>query len=142
MENIVRRRYWWFALSLLIIVPGAIFLIVYGLKPGIDFAGGALWDIQFLERQRSLLNTDDVARVFAAQGFDGAVVQFSEVTIQGKTVPSALVRTKALSTSNPEEQQQNVLAALQAKYGKVQRESVQSVGGTVSAESTRSAVIA
>jgi preprotein translocase subunit SecF len=35
-----------------------------------------------------------------------------------------------------------VIAALQAKYGKVERAQVQSVGETVSAESTRSAVIA
>ena len=48
MENIVRHRYWWFGISLLIIVPGAIFLALYGLRPGIDFSGGSLWDIRFL----------------------------------------------------------------------------------------------
>lgn len=142
MEKIVRKRYWWFLLSLLIIVPGAISLVMFGLRPSIDFAGGSLWDIRFMERQRSQLNTDEIAGVFAAHGFEGALVQLSEVTIQGKTVPSALVRTKALSQTNPEEQQQSVMAALQEKYGQVQRESIQSVGATVSSESTRSAVIA
>jgi len=152
MENIVRHRYWWFALSLLIILPGLFFLLIQplisegqfriGLRPGIDFAGGALWDIQFLDSQREELNTDEIAQLFVQQGFEGALVQLSQVTVGGKTIPSALVRTKALSLTNPEEQQQQMLAALKAKYGNVRPETIQSVGATVSAESTRSAVIA
>jgi preprotein translocase subunit SecF len=138
METIVRHRYWWFMISLLLIVPGAIFLGIYGLRPGIDFSGGSLWDIRFLERTREQLNTEDIAGVFAQQGFEGALVQFSEETAGGKTVPAALVRTKAATP----DQQAQVVSALQAKYGKVERAQVQSVGETVSAESTRSAVIA
>lgn len=152
MENIVRHRYWWFALSLVVILPGLYFLLVQpvvsegqfrlGLRPSIDFAGGALWDIQFLDRQREELNTEEIAQIFTQQGFEGALVQLSEVTVGGKAIPSALVRTKALNVTNPEEQQQQILAALRAKYGNVRPETLQSVGATVSAESTRSAVIA
>jgi preprotein translocase subunit SecF len=138
MESIVRHRYWWFALSLLLIVPGAIFLSLYGLRPGIDFSGGSLWDIRFLERTRDQLNTEDIAQVFVQQGFEGALVQFSEESVAGQTVPAALVRTKAATP----DQQEQVIGALRAKYGNVERSQVQSVGETVSAESTRSAVIA
>ena len=139
MERIVRHRYWWFALSLLIIVPGAISLALYGLQRGIDSSGGSLWDIRFLERSSEQLNTDQIAQVFASQGFEGALVQLSsEKTPDGKTVPAVLVRTKAATPA----QQQQVLEALQGKFGKVERVQVQSVGETVSAESTRSAVIA
>jgi preprotein translocase subunit SecF len=139
MDKIVRHRYWWFALSLLIIVPGAISLALYGLQRGIDFSGGSLWDIRFLERSSEQLNTDQIAQVFAQQGFEGALVQLSsEKTSDGRTVPAMLVRTKAATPA----QQQQVLEALQGKFGKVERVQVQSVGETVSAESTRSAVIA
>jgi preprotein translocase subunit SecF len=138
MENIVRHRYWWFGISLLIIVPGAIFLALYGLRPGIDFSGGSLWDIRFLERSAEQLNTEDIAGVFAQQGFDGALVQFSQESAGGKSVPAAVVRTKAATP----DQQQQMIQALQQKYGRVERAEVQSVGETVSAESTRSAVIA
>jgi preprotein translocase subunit SecF len=138
MENIVRHRYWWFAISLLLIVPGAIFLGLYGLRAGIDFSGGSLWDIRFLERSREQLNTEEIAGVFAQQGFEGALVQFTEETAGGKTVPAAFVRTKAATP----DQQAQVIDALRAKYGQVERAEVQSVGETVSAESTRSAVIA
>src|SRR5262249_4504826 len=143
MENIVRHRYWWFALSLLIIVPGVVSMILFGLKPGIDFSGGALWDIQFQERTSADLNTDAIAKIFADQGFEGAVVQLSQVTVGGKAVPTALVRTKSpLSTSDPQSQQRAVLGALEIQYGKVKPEQIQTVGPTVSQESTRAAVIA
>lgn len=143
MEKIVRRRYWWFLVSLLIIVPGLISLGLYGLRPSIDFSGGALWDVYFPDKQNSDLNTEKISRIFAAQGFEGAVVQLSEVTVAGKQVPSALIRTKSLDPNTGEAQQRNVRSAMQAEYGtSMQFEQVQSVGATVSQESTRSAVIA
>ena len=145
MNKIVAHRYWWFTISLLVIIPGLIFLLIPGggLRPSIDFSGGALWDIRFIERPASQLNTEDIRSVFAAQGFDGALVQLSEDQVaNGKTVPSALVRTKPLDAQTGDQQQKNVIAALTTKYGQVQPAQVQSVGATVSQESTRSAVIA
>ncbi len=142
MGNIVKLRYWWFLLSILVIVPGAIFLGLYGLRLGIDFAGGSLWDIQFVERQPGDLNTEEIRSIFEKNGFEGAQVQASQVTVNGKIVPAVLVRTKALSPNDAEAQQQNILVALKQQYGEVRRESLQSVGATVSSESTRSAVIA
>jgi preprotein translocase subunit SecF len=143
MEKIVRRRYSWFLVSMLIIVPGLISLSLYSLRPSIDFSGGALWDVYFPDKQSSDLNTEKISQIFAAQGFEGAVVQLSEVTIAGKKVPSALIRTKSLDPNTGEAQQRNIRSAMQAEYGtSMQFEQVQSVGATVSQESTRSAVIA
>ena len=144
MEKIVRLRYWWFLISLLIIVPGLVFLLMPGggLRPSIDFSGGALWDIQFQEREASQLNTEQISDLFGQNGFPGALTQLSSVTIAGKTVPAALVRTKSLSTTEPEQEKTRIQTALEQQYGKVRFEQVQSVGATVSQESTRSAVIA
>lgn len=144
MKSIVKHRYWWFAISLLLIVPGLVFLLLPGggLRPSIDFSGGSLWDIQFLERSAAELNTEEIRTVFAEQGFEGALVQLSSVTVGGREVPSALVRTKPLDPNTGEQQQLNIQDALTQKYGQIKRESVQSVGATVSQESTRSAVIA
>ena len=47
MFNIVRRRYWYFGLSLLIIIPGLAALIAFGLPLAIDFTGGSLLGLQF-----------------------------------------------------------------------------------------------
>lgn len=145
MKNIVARRYLWFLLSLLLIIPGLVFLLIPGggLKPSIDFAGGALWDVRFLKAQLSQLNTDEIRELFAEQGFENAVVQLSETTAaDGQALPSALVRTPSLDPNRGEQQQQEVITALTEKYDEVQPEQVQSVGATVSQESTRSAVVA
>lgn len=142
MKSIVSLRYVWFIISLVVIIPGAVFFALYGLRTGIDFAGGALWDLHFVTKQTSDLNTDDIANVFKANGFDSAQVQISAVKIDGKEVASAVVRTKELSATNPEQQQRDILDALTKQYGEVRRESLQSVGPTVSGEATRSAAIA
>ena len=42
MFSIVQRRYWYFGLSLLVIVPGMLALIVWGLPLSIDFQSGSL----------------------------------------------------------------------------------------------------
>jgi len=142
MDKLVKLRYWWFAISLLVIVPGAISLALFGLRLGIDFSGGALWDLQFVERAPGQLDTERIRAIFAAQGFDGAQVQLSDTQFEGRTVAGALVRTRPLSETEPEPQRQNVLDALRAEYGQVTQQSLQTVGATVSAESTRSAIIA
>jgi preprotein translocase subunit SecF len=143
MEKIVRHRYWWFLVSVLIIVPGLVSLGLYGLRPSIDFSGGSLWDVYFPDKQTSDLNTEKISEIFAAQGFEGALVQLSDVVVAGKQMPSALIRTKSLDANTGEEQQRSIRSAMQAEYGtSIQFEQVQSVGATVSQESTRSAVIA
>jgi preprotein translocase subunit SecF len=142
MKSIVRLRYFWFFISLVLIIPGAIFFAMYGLKTGIDFAGGALWDLHFPTKQMSELNTEAIAEVFAQNGFEGAQVQLSTVKVNGADVASAVVRTKELSAVNPKDQKDAVVAGLSAVYGTVEPQELQTVGPTVSAEATRSAAIA
>lgn len=142
MKNIVGLRYVWFLISLLIIIPGAIFFALFGLRTGIDFAGGAMWDFHFPNQSLSELNTEAIAEVFAANGFEGAQVQLSTVKVDGAEVSSALIRTKELSATDPTAQQAKINEGLTALYGTVKPEALQSVGPTVSAEATRSAAIA
>jgi preprotein translocase subunit SecF len=47
MLNIVRKRYWFFALSLVVITPGLIALALWGLPLAIDFTGGSLLEVRF-----------------------------------------------------------------------------------------------
>src|SRR3990167_1331194 len=46
MLNFMRYKFLYFALSLIVIIPGTISLIKFGLKPSIDFTGGTLWEIK------------------------------------------------------------------------------------------------
>ncbi len=48
--DFVGKRYWFFLMSLMIIVPGVVFLIIApGLKPGIDFTGGSSIMLDFVD---------------------------------------------------------------------------------------------
>jgi len=47
--NIIKYRYVFFAISLLVIVPGMIALALWGLDVGIDFTGGSLLEIRVTE---------------------------------------------------------------------------------------------
>lgn len=45
--NIIKNRYLYFLISLLVIVPGTIALFIWGLPAGIDFTGGSLLEVRF-----------------------------------------------------------------------------------------------
>ena len=46
--DFVGKRHWFFLFSLLVILPGVVFLVISpGLKPGIDFTGGSTLTLGF-----------------------------------------------------------------------------------------------
>ena len=47
MFNLASKKYYFFAVSLLVIIPGLVFIALWGLNPGIDFTGGTTVDLQF-----------------------------------------------------------------------------------------------
>ena len=130
MFDIVRRRYWYFGLSLLVIVPGVIALALWGLPLAIDYTGGTLLELQFPQVDLPL-QPADIRAVYEAQGFPDSAVQTS-----GKDI--AIIRSKALD----ETQQQAIIAALEARYGTHTLLNAATVGPSVGAEVTQSAALA
>jgi preprotein translocase subunit SecF len=47
MLNIVGKRYWFFVLSTIVIIPGIIALALWGLPLAIDFTGGSILEVRF-----------------------------------------------------------------------------------------------
>jgi len=43
-------------------------LAIFGLRLGIDFSGGALWDIQFVERAPGQLDTERIRAISQRRG--------------------------------------------------------------------------
>jgi len=88
--------------------------------------------------------THDDDRAFALAQVLHATSKLIVVQIRcGHRFSLCQIRTKSLDPNTGEVQQRNIRAALQTEYGPAaQLEQVQSVGATVSQESTRSAVIA
>jgi preprotein translocase subunit SecF len=88
MLPIVKRRNWFFAFSLLIIVPGLISLLVWGLNLGIDFTGGTLVELQF----KDAVTKAQITQVAQRENIDIS-------TIQTTGENTFLLRTKPLSES-------------------------------------------
>ncbi len=120
MWDIVGKRYLWFGLSLMLIVPGMIALLVFGLPLAIDFTGGSLLDLQF---QGQAPQTADVKAVYASFGFTDALVQSTQnngVQIRSQEVDE---NTKT-----------SIEAALREKFGNFIELSFGTVSGTISSE--------
>ncbi len=128
--NIIKRRYWYFALSLLVIVPGLVALSLWGLPLSIDFTGGTLLEIQF-KTPTTAIEAAPIREIYAAQGFDDTTVQVSTDNV-------IIVRSKDLS----QEQQAAILAALQATFGEVTVLDISTVGPSVGQEVARQAAYA
>ncbi len=74
LPRIVERKWWYFALSAALIVPGLVFMLLGGLRLGIEFQGGTLLDIRFSGEPP----VAEVRDVLAANGHPEAVVQGAE----------------------------------------------------------------
>lgn len=122
--NLMRFKWWYFAFSIVIIIPGTIALLLWGLKPGIDFAGGSISEVQV---PASIDNA-------ALQG-DLSPLKLGDLQIQSTSSNRFIVRTKELS--NPEHK------ALQEKVTSIggKELSFQSVGPTVGKEVTNKAFL-
>lgn len=66
--NILGRRYWFFGLSLLIIIPGFLILIFRGLDLSVDFAGGTL--LEFRLESGQVPQPAEVIAVYRQQGIE------------------------------------------------------------------------
>ena len=125
--NIVKKRYWWFALSLLIIIPGIISLFVQGLNLGIDFTGGTMIDIPF----NKTVTQTQISDTMKSVGLEG------QVQLTGDK--QALIRTKALD----EEQRNTLLDTLKTKVGDFDKANIKEdkVGPAIGQELTKNAIL-
>jgi len=58
--NFMKYRLAYLLFSLLFLVPGIISLVLFGVRPGLDFTGGALLELRFTQPPRVALNTGTV----------------------------------------------------------------------------------
>ncbi len=127
MFDIVDKWRWCFLLSAIIIVLGLVSLLAFGLRLGIDLAGGALLELQFEQPVQSA----GVREVFVAHGLTDTVVQ---TTLDGGT---ALIRSRPLDPATKAE----IEAELEGKFGPLTELRSESVGPSVGWEVTRAASI-
>ena len=73
MTRLASKRKLWFIISLVVIVPGLVSLLISGLKLGIDFTGGTLWEVRFSQPATAL----EIESALRDAGLDSVIVQQS-----------------------------------------------------------------
>ncbi len=125
--NLIKYRNYFFALSLLIIVPGLIALAIWHLKLGIDFSGGTLWEMKFTKNVEPAQVKDTITK-------DG--VEVSQAAATG--ADSVLVRMKATDEVKIKDLKEKV----KASFGETQDVRLETVGPTISKELTQKSLLA
>lgn len=123
--NIIGKKNWYFAISLLVIIPGVISLLLFGLKPSIDFTGGSQFSFSDVSQK-------DVPLI--EQTFVGQKVKIQSATLQGQTL---LLKTA------PIEQNTHVivLSVLQQRTPQVKEDEFTTIGPTIGKETTINALL-
>jgi len=107
--NIIKYRYIYFAISLLVIIPGVIALIIWGLPLGIDFTGGSLLEVQFVSGQPPAIA--DVSALY--NGMSTSQMDISNPVVQPVGTDSLSIRSKEMSDALKSQ----IVAVLKDRFG-------------------------
>jgi len=139
--NIIKNRYLYFFISLLVIVPGLIFMGLNWSKTGtgplilgIDFRGGSLLEVQFAGKRPAI---DEVAALYAE--FSTPDEQITNPVIQPLAEDSFAIRSKAMT----DDTKGKLVAEMESRFGSaVTVLNFTSVSPSIGAEVTRAAGLA
>ncbi len=126
MIDFVGKRFWWFLLSAVVLVPGIISLSIFGLKPGIEFTSGSTITLQFDQK----VEQSDL-RTYLGQ------VGYADVILQRTVEGNFLLRTREITSDVKDA----LMVKLKDKFGEVKALDFFSVSPIVASETaSRSAV--
>lgn len=86
--NLMKFKNIYFLISLTFLIPGLISLLLFGLKPAIDFTGGSLLELHFSDQEENAVKENDFKDTLG-QFYEANVVQSSgenKMIIKGKEI--------------------------------------------------------
>ena len=107
--NLIKYRYLYFGISLLVIIPGVLALIFWGLPLGIDFTGGSLLEVQFASGQPPAIA--DVAALY--NQMSTTQMDISNPVVQPIGTDSLSIRSKEINDALKAQ----IVTTLQDKFG-------------------------
>lgn len=122
MINFVKLKYVFIIISLSYLVPGAISLGLFGLRPSIDFTGGTVWELR-LKRENEILSRDIVASFLEGEGILYSSVQLS-------APDQYLIKMKPLE----ENEKSEFYAKLRKGFSSVEEKRFETLGPTIGRE--------
>lgn len=125
MRSLMKYKIFYLVFSAMLLIPGIVFLIIYGLNLSIDFTGGSVFRYEF----ESKINPGDLKEVFTQKGIEVEAI-----------VPESgfkyTIRTKAVDA----EHNNDIKSATSEKFPNSKQLSFETVGPSVGSETTRSAI--
>lgn len=128
MMDIVGKRFWFFLISAVVLIPGIISLATFGLEPGVDFSSGTTMTLRF----DAEVEQNQLRQELAGLGYDKAMIQR---TGEG----DFFVRVREIST----EEKQELISSLGADLNtEVTVRDYYTVSPIIATETGRNAAIA
>lgn len=134
MYHLVERRKIWFLLSLLVILPGILFMLWHFATVGtplplsIDYTGGTQWEMRFADP----VMPTDVRSIFVEAGYPDTTAFLVE---DDRTVQ---VKFKTINISQKEQVQQSLIA----RFGEFDERLYRSIGPAIGVEVSQAALLA
>ena len=121
--NIIKYRKIYFSVSGILIFASIVVLAVVGIRPGIDFVGGTLWQIKVLSDNQQL-TTDSVKNFFENE------LKIENITAYPAENGNFLFRFGNIS----EEVHQEYLKKIREKFGEIEEVSYETIGPAIGSE--------
>ena len=121
--NIIKYRKIYFSVSGILIFASIVALAVVGIRPGIDFVGGTLWQIKVLSDNQQL-TTDIVKNFFENE------LKIENITAYPAENGNFLFRFGNIS----EEVHQEYLKKIREKFGEIEEVSYETIGPAIGSE--------
>jgi preprotein translocase subunit SecF len=126
--NILGKRYYFFALSLVIIVIGLVIIVVKGIPLSIDFTGGSLLEVTFVGKSPT---TEEIIVVYERAGIEDVQAQTSDTG-------SYIIRSQFLEN----ETRDAIIQSLTESIGEVNVVRFDSVGPSIGEQVTTRGALA
>jgi len=127
MFDIAGRRFLFLLISEIVILIGIIALVVFGLKPGIEFSSGSMLTVSFEQE----VDQSELKQELANLGYDNAIIQRTGAG-------DFFIRTQELNA----QEKAALEDALGARFGSLTEREFYSVSPMVAAETAHNAAIA
>ena len=121
--NLMRFKKLYFGISLFFLIPGFISLLLFGLKPSIDFTGGSLLEFQFQD--------SDLQATFEEEKFKTELADFYEISsIQTSGEDQVIIKGKEIDN----DLKNSLVDQIMDRFGLIEVLSFETVGPTLGQE--------
>lgn len=128
--SIIGHRKIFLSISGILVIASIVAVAVFGLRPGIDFVGGTLWQVGLTTNDQRL-TTDDIKNFFEEEFGIKNLTVYPESSNQ-----SFLIRLGHIS----EKEHQQYLQAFNEKFGEIEELRFETIGPTIGKELRKKAV--